>query len=506
MLKENESVLGLDIEAEGIKLVELRKTLQRLEIVNAKVLTLPADSLKNGVMVKPKSIGMAVRDFIEANNIQTKKVVGVLNPSLTLIRLLRIPLMSELEMKAILETEANQYVDFKHKEKVIDFCLLEEINEEGIKKVNVLFAASLKETIDNFMRVAEEANLELIGIDVANLAIMRTLYGVNIKPSSLEPIVLVIINREDIQLCILKSNRLRFLHTVKIDIKEFITAREEFIYRLIFSIKLVLNYYSRAIYGQEEIHRIIVSINDISLKDIDKELTSRLEGFSIEKANHLGRLKIDDTIFPKDVKEDISLSFASSLGAVLRTEDTPDYPLSLNLIPLERQKRLLANRELALYVSALAILLATFVILASLFGINNLLMQRRISKLNRQLEEITPKLDKLVREYSKNVDLDKRINAAERIIKEVNKTKSKFSSSVLAETLVLVPENLWLTDISVEPKEENLLLTGKSLNEKPIFDYVGSLNNTGYFSKVEPLFAKTESETLNFLIKCQLKK
>jgi type IV pilus assembly protein PilM len=185
MFAENESVLGLDIETQGIKIVELKKTSLGIELVRAKILPLPDNSLKDGVIVGPKSIAKAIKDFIESNNILTKKAVGVINPSLALVRLLRIPFMSEAEMRTILESEANQYIDFKHKEKVIDFCLLEEINEEGIKKVNVLFAAALKEVINTFIQVAEETNLELTTIDVANLAVIRTLYGVNIKPSSL---------------------------------------------------------------------------------------------------------------------------------------------------------------------------------------------------------------------------------------------------------------------------------------------------------------------------------
>jgi len=504
MWENNESVLGLDIEAQGIKVVELKKTTAGIELVRAQILSLPADSLKDGVVVAPKSIATAVKDFIAVNNILAKKAVVVINPSLALIRLLRVPFMSEAQIRDILEAEANQYVDFKNKEKVIDFCLLEEINEEGIKKVNVLFAAALKEVIYAFIRVAEEANLELTGIDVANLAVIRALYGVNIKPSSLEPVMLVTINPTDIQLCILKNNRPRFLHTVKIDAQEFMTARKGFIDRLIFSMKLVLNYYSRAIHGQEEIKNIILGVNDLSLKDVDKELTPELEGLSLEKANPLGRLKVDNAVFSQSVKEDISLSFTQAIGAALRMEDAVDYPLSLNLLPLERQKRLLMNKELTLYASSLAIILVTFIVLAGIFWFNNRLMQGRINTLNKKLEEITPSLDKLIREYSKNVDLDQRINEGSQIITEAN-SKSIFSSGFLAEVMVLVPEGLWLTDISGQLKEYSLIFVGNALEEKAIFAYVDNLTKTGYFSKVEPIFSEIQEKTLQFLIKCQLK-
>src|SRR4030042_7021150 len=327
MLQVNESILGLEIAPEGVRLLELKKAGQGISLVRAEILAVSAEFFKNGIISDAKSIAKVIKDYLEARNILAKKMVGVINPSLTLVRLVRIPFMSEIEMKSMLEAEANQYVDFKNKEKVIDFCLLEEINEEGIKKVNVIFAAVLKNIIDGFIQIAQEANLDLIGIDASLLATIRALYGVNIKPASAEPLMLVVINPKDIQLCILKGNRPRFLHTVEIDIKEFVATKEEFLERLVFSAKLVLNYYGRAIHGQEDIHSIVVSVNDISLKDIDKELTARLPGFVVEKANPLGRLKIDESNLSAEKKEEINLGFAALIGASLRTEDPADYPL-----------------------------------------------------------------------------------------------------------------------------------------------------------------------------------
>ena len=185
-------------------------------------------------------------------------------------------------------------------------------------------------------------------------------------------------------------------------------------------------------------------------------------------------------------------------------EDAVDYPLSLNLLPLERQKRLLMNKELTLYASSLTIILATFIVLAGIFWLNNRLMQGRINTLNKQLEEITPSLDKLIREYSKNVDLDQRISEGSQIITEAN-SKSIFSSGFLAEVMVLVPEGMWLTDISGQLKEHSLIFVGNALEEKTIFEYVDNLTKTGYFSKVEPIFSEIQEKTLQFLIKCQLK-
>ncbi|OGX15061.1 MAG: hypothetical protein A2166_06490 [Omnitrophica WOR_2 bacterium RBG_13_41_10] len=508
MLQVNESILGLEIAPEGVRLLELKKAGQGISLVRAEILAVSAEFFKNGIISDAKSIAKVIKDYLEARNILAKKMVGVINPSLTLVRLVRIPFMSEIEMKSMLEAEANQYVDFKNKEKVIDFCLLEEINEEGIKKVNVIFAAVLKNIIDGFIQIAQEANLDLIGIDASLLATIRALYGVNIKPASAEPLMLVVINPKDIQLCILKGNRPRFLHTVEIDIKEFVATKEEFLERLVFSAKLVLNYYGRAIHGQEDIHSIVVSVNDISLKDIDKELTARLPGFVVEKANPLGRLKIDESNLSAETKEEINLGFAALIGASLRTEDPADYPLSLNLVPLAKQRRLSIDRELALYASSLTALLAIFVVVASIFWLNSSWMQYKISRLSRQLQENNLSLGRIIRQHSKNIDLDQRINQGTQLITEAEKNKAMFSSNMLANVMLMVPDGLWLKEIYAQAEDESFTLTGSALNKTHILDYAESLNKKGYFNKVEPVFSgdQAQQETLEFTIKCQLKR
>lgn len=508
MWQENESILGFGIEAQGVKIVELKKTAKGIELLRADTIALVADSAQNANLTEAQSISVLLKKFMQINNISAKRAIGVIEPSSTLIRMMRIPFMPKEEMKAILEAEVDQYVKFKLKKKVIDFCLLEEISEEGLKKINVLFAVALQEGVDNYLQLAKEADLELVGIEAATLSVIRALYGINIKYASLEPVILVIINTKNIDLCIIKNNRPRFLHTVDINIKEFITAKEEFIVRLVFSIKLVLNYYSRVIHAQEDVTNIVLVINDPSLEDVDKDLIGKFEGVSFKKADTLGRVIVNNSKFSQESTRGISLSFAHIIGAVLRLEDRNDYPLSLNLIPSEKQKTLKLSRELALYVSGLTVILSVFLIIASIIFVNNKLIKGKIAKLDEQIEQAAPQLERMAKEYSNNIDLEKRAKEAAGIISGVNDHKSISPSDLLAQTMELVPDGLWLTDISLRLKEESLILTGNTLEGENIAEYANSLQSSNYFVKVEPVFsgADTQKEAQPFAIKCSLKK
>jgi hypothetical protein len=507
MLKEGESVLGLDITRKGIKVVELKKTSQGMALVRLNTISLLSESKdEEGFIIEPKAVSLVLAEFIQSQGISANKVVFVANLPQVVTRLIRLPFISKDEIEFALENEVNQYADFRDKERFIDFCLTEEISEEGIKKVNVLFSVIFKKIVDYFMEVAKLANLEPIAIEAGNLSIVRALDGVNFKSTYVEPVMLIVINSSDIQLSVVKGNRLRFLHVIKINIRELPANKEDFINRLIIAIKLALNYYERSGYGGETVLKIIVNPNEALAKELDKELADRLSGLSIEKANPLGRLYIDRNSFPEDLLENIRLTYGQIIGAALKTEDPINYPLSINLIPHEKQKLAVVNKELPLYVSCLSIVLTASLVVWSVFSLDLWFIQRKIIRLSMQLEKVDVSLAKVVGGWSSKDIWEEKIREGSFLISQAERLRSILWSGLFAEAMVVVPDELWLSDLTSNIKEESITVEGNSLLEKSIFDYVNALNNNRYFSKVELLSSQTQGNSLHFIIKCQVRK
>jgi len=509
MLNDGESVLGLDITHKGIKIVELKKTGQGIELVAVDTIPLLADSTKEeGFSIEPKYIATVLTEFLQGQNISARKAFFVVNPPHIVTRLIRLPFVSSEDMRANLESEVNQYADFKDKQKVIDFCRIEEINEEGTKKVNVLFAAVFQKTVDYFSTLARLANLELQGIESGSLAIIRLLSEVNLKADSLEPVMLIIINTNEIQLCVLKGNRLRFLHAIKTDIEKISgPEKEDFINKLIIAVKLALNYYEMSSLGGESVLKIVVSPNDILAKDIDRELSDKLTGLSVEKGSHLGRLHIDKNNFKGDFLENINLTHAQAIGAALKIMGPADYPLAINLLCGPPGKMLAIQQELPLYASSLGTLLTLYLVISSIFSVNIWFIQRGIAGTAEQLKKTDISLKRVTSGLSQKENAEEKIVEGEAILTRVRGNQAVFWSELLAETMLAVPDELWISDISANIKDGAFTLGGRALLEKPVFDYVNILaNNKKYFNSAELVSSQTEGDFLRFLIKCKLKR
>lgn len=506
MLIENESVLGLQLDFDVIKVAYLIKASGGLKLIKAGILAVPENTVKNGIIVEPKQAAAAIREFLLLNNITAHKAVGVLSSSVALVRLLRLPFMAENELNSLLERELGRYADFKHEEKVVDYCLIDEVHEGGVRKINVACAVALKDTVNSIIQVAELAGLELTGIDVATLAVIHALEGANITLQSIEPMMLVIIDKEDIQLCIVKGNRLRFIHTVKTDLAENVKNQAEFLNRLVFSIKLVQNYYSTSAYGQEDISRIIISLNTHLLKEVDKQVSVQLAGFKIEKADPLARINIDKEHFTSAELDNLGLSFAPAIGAVLHLEDSPDYSTHLNLIPVKRQQVIQLRKELKFYAGILGALFAAFFVFGVLFWAGAQAAGMRLARVERQLEDMRTQVSGLVAEWENKEIAEKKINEAQKIIAEALRNKFPAKAGLIAEVMLAVPKGLWLTNVSLVATDTALVVSGEALNESLVSEYVNLMNRTGYFIKLEPqISAGGEKTTVTFTLKCSLK-
>lgn len=506
MLAENESVLGLQLDFDAIKAVQLIKAPACLKLIKAQALPVPENTVKNGIIAEPKQAAAAIREFLAQNNVAARKAVGVLSSSVALVRLLRLPFMAENELNSLLEKELGRYADFKHEEKIVDYCLIDEVHEAGVRKINVACAVALKDTVNSMMQAAELSGLELSGIDVATMAVIHALEGANITLRSLEPVMLVIIDKEDIQLCIIKGNRLRFIHTVKTDLAENVKNPEEFLNRLVFSIKLVQNYYSTSAYGQEDISRIIISLNTHLLKDVDKQVSAQLPNFAIQKADPLARIKIDKERLNEPELSNLALSFAPAIGAALELEDAPDSSTHLNLIPVKHQRAIELRKELKFYAGILGVLFAVFLVFGAMLWASRLSAGTKLARVERRLEAMRVQVSGLIREWEDKEITENKINEAQKIIAGALRNKFPAKASLIAEAMLALPKGAWLTDISLAAEPLTLTISGEAMNEGLISEYVNLMNATGYFIKLEPqVSAGGEKPTIPFTLKCSLK-
>ena len=495
-----ESVLGVEITEQKIKILQLNATEKGWEPIHLARMDSPPQSIKDGVIVKPKLIAEKISNYIKENKISTKKTVALINPRFIFTRIIRLPHVLNVEQVRLnLEAELNQYQNFSGKEVSIDFKKLEEVSEEGVKKVNVLFAATFKALAASYLKTMELAGLNLIDIDAPMLSVMRLLDGVDFKSLSLEVTLLMIIGEKDLEICILKGNRPRYLHSLEIDAYDYENNRIAFIDRLVSAIKLVVNFYQvRFIHG-EEISRIIINPLETRYSQIQTLLQEKLPRIPIQLSNSLEKLRIDRE---KDIQlEDLKFSFSGILGAALRLENM-DQPFNLNLLFEQRIQRQYHLNQTYLLSFSLAVVLTVMIISFSWVMLKIGILQAKVSRLKSNLEEPSLDLNRAISLKETKDVLQKQIYEATIILRGI---KKPLYFNNVAKAMILAPKELWLADIALDKDSQYLVLSGQARTERSIFDYSSSLSSSNYYDSVELVSSKSEADTISFAIKCKTK-
>lgn len=171
-------MIGLDISASSVKLVELGRTGDGQWVIER----LAREPLEKGWVVdgqieKFDEVADAVRRVVGKSGTRTRQVAMAMPPSAVITKKIVLPgHLREDEMEVQVESEAHQYIPFSLDEVALDFCVVGPTpNTDG--DVDVLIAAARKDRVQDRQGLAETAGLTPLVLDIesnaARLAVSR---------------------------------------------------------------------------------------------------------------------------------------------------------------------------------------------------------------------------------------------------------------------------------------------------------------------------------------------
>ena len=165
------ALLGIDVSASSIKLVELARSGVNNYIVErcAQELLEPGWVTESGID-RFDEVADSLRRLVKKSGTRTKLAALALPLSAVIQKKIVLPAdLSDQEMEFQVESEANQYIPFSLDEVNLDFCIVgPSNNSEG--DVDVLIAAARKEMVQDRQGLAEAAGLKPIVIDIESNA------------------------------------------------------------------------------------------------------------------------------------------------------------------------------------------------------------------------------------------------------------------------------------------------------------------------------------------------
>ena len=170
--------LGIDIGTTSIKLVELQKTKQRIELTNYGILEKYGhlerinDAIQtNSFKLLEESTALLLKQLIERSKIKNRKTYMALPSFSGFVSIMELPEMSNKELAKAVNFQAGQYIPMPLQETTLDWQIIERVNN----KVIILLMAIPTDIVKRYVQSAELAKINLKGLELETVAIARLL-------------------------------------------------------------------------------------------------------------------------------------------------------------------------------------------------------------------------------------------------------------------------------------------------------------------------------------------
>ena len=177
----DKAVLGLDIGTSRIKFVEARIGRHGPIVFNVGMGMTPRDTIANGVIVDPDTLGAAVRQLLSEFGVKTRSVVSsVASQSSLVVRPIEVPRMTRQELQSTMQWEVDRHIPFAASEVIMDFEPLvppEDLPEEA-QNMEVLLAVAQEDMIEAHVQALLNAGLDPVALDVEPLSACRSLIDI----------------------------------------------------------------------------------------------------------------------------------------------------------------------------------------------------------------------------------------------------------------------------------------------------------------------------------------
>jgi len=152
-------VIGLDIGSSSIKIAQFRKSEAGLSLIKAELreIASAASPPRND---REGQIVAALKDLLQGIDLKKSKVIASINCPKTAVKITKVPYMPKSELREGIKLEAHNYFPFPMDESLMDYEILRETVEKGVRKYEILVAVSPKKTVDSYLSMLNKAGIK----------------------------------------------------------------------------------------------------------------------------------------------------------------------------------------------------------------------------------------------------------------------------------------------------------------------------------------------------------
>lgn len=184
--------LGIDIGTASIKVVELQKKANRFALNNYGILELKDIKTGTGTAIGQSVLKMpddeivwGIKEIIRMAKMESRDVVASLPSSSTFTTVIDMPYISEQDLNRVLPFEAKKYIPIPLDEVVLSWTIIDFENKGALTNAEIFLAAVPRTETDRYRKIMKGAGLNLVALELENLALIRALLGNDLSPAAI---------------------------------------------------------------------------------------------------------------------------------------------------------------------------------------------------------------------------------------------------------------------------------------------------------------------------------
>jgi type IV pilus assembly protein PilM len=339
-------VVGIDVGSSSVKLVQLKEVKGGYRLLNLGIAQLPPEAIVDNTVMDSVAVVEAIRNLVENQKIKTKNVATSVSGHSVIIRKISMPAMTEDEVAASIEWEAEQFIPFEISEVNLDFQILGP-DVKDPSQMTVLLVAAKKDFVNEGLSVFGECGLNPVVLDIDCFA-LENAYQANYDTDEGDIVALVDIGAGEMNVNVLKGGNSVFTRDIQVggnmfneeiqkrlglnseeaeqiklggevegvDAAALSTVLSESADSLAQEIQRSLDYFS-ATSADDKVGRLFISGGVVRMAGISEVLEQRL-GVPVEILNPFRRIEIDEEHFDPEYVQAVSPLFAVGMGLAMR--------------------------------------------------------------------------------------------------------------------------------------------------------------------------------------------
>ncbi|PLX78357.1 MAG: pilus assembly protein PilM [Desulfuromonas sp.] len=203
MLRKKRDLIGIDIGASSIKLIQLKQVRGQFELVNMGIVPLAPEVIVDNSIMDPGAIVEALGGLVESLKVKTKNVATSVSGHSVIIRKIQLPIMTEEEAENSIQFEAEQFIPFDISEVNLDFQILGP-DAKDPSQMAVLLVAAKKDFVNDHTAVFLECGFQPVVMDIDCFA-LENAFNINYDTAEDEIVALIDMGASSLNVNILKE-------------------------------------------------------------------------------------------------------------------------------------------------------------------------------------------------------------------------------------------------------------------------------------------------------------